>query len=98
MTHAGWAVGLLRINFPISLFNSVFLQNDESPSPGSTLAPPTSDDALDSSVGSDNNGKSSGSNSNAPPPTQINKLKYTGPSHIRKVGVKNFTLVWRTDT
>ena len=61
--------------------HNFFLQNDDSySSPGSTLAPPSDgDDGLDSS-GVDNNGKSS-----APPPTQINKLKYTGPSHIRKV-------------
>ena len=53
------------------------MQNDES---SSALAPPSDDDGLDDSS-MDNNGKS-----NAPPPTQINKLKYTGPSHIRKVG------------
>jgi len=51
--------------------SSASVQNDES-SPA--------DDALDSSGGVDNNGKSS----NAPPPTQINKLKYSGPPHIRK--------------
>ena len=41
---------------------------------------PSEDDGDGSAGGADGNGKSS----SAPPPTQINKIKYGGPAHIRK--------------
>ena len=75
-THYVWHLFLILL-LSASLSLHIFLQNDES-SPA--------DDALDSAGGVDNNGKSS----NAPPPTQINKLKYTGPPHIRKVREDQF--------
>jgi serine/threonine-protein phosphatase 2A regulatory subunit B' len=55
------------------------VQNDDD-ADATAAAGDTSDAQVEDGDFADNNGKYP----NAPPPTQINKMKYAGPSHIRK--------------